>query len=264
MVVTRGATQAVALFCFVASSLFLLSARADPAQCGVKQYDETVQVNFVYDGDTIELTDKRRVRFLGINAPEVAHKKKAGQPFGNEAAQRLQQWLPKNTTVGLVYDEERHDKYGRLLAHVFVDGSESVNARLLTAGLAMTLVVPPNQKFLTCYDDAEQRARDKNAGLWALKSYQPQPVKSLGKGNDGFAIVTGVVRAVGASRDSVWINYDGNLALRILKKDIHYFAAVPLDNLAGKVVRARGWIYPSRRGLRMQIRHPAALEIEPF
>lgn len=216
----------------------------------------------VFDGDTIALQDGRRIRFLGINTPEVEHKNEPGQAFGAEAAAQLRQWLPKGVSVGLVFDQEKRDKYGRMLAHVYLERGDSLNARLLRLGYAMTLVVPPNQKFIACYDEAERQARDAGRGLWTHADYRPKAADAITDDYDGFAFVSGVVRAVGESRDSVWINYRGDLALRILKTDIANFAAFPLDTLAGKTLTARGWIHPSRRGPRMLIRHPAALRIE--
>ncbi|MES0396950.1 MAG: thermonuclease family protein, partial [Syntrophobacteria bacterium] len=44
-----------------------------------------VKVHWVDDGDTIVVAGGERVRYLGINTPEVAHKDEPGEPFGDEA-----------------------------------------------------------------------------------------------------------------------------------------------------------------------------------
>lgn len=67
------------------------------------------------DGDTIELTDGRRVRYIGINTPE------RDQPYYEEATEANRQ-LVGNKEVQLEFDVETFDKYGRTLAYVWVDG----------------------------------------------------------------------------------------------------------------------------------------------
>lgn len=229
--------------------------------CATSAYDETATVQYVFDGDTIELADKRRVRLLGINSPEVARKNKAGEPFGDEATDQLRRWLPKGTEIGLVYDVEKKDRYGRLLAHVFVDAKDSVNAKLLREGGAWTLVVPPNTQQVACYHQAENEAQVASRGLWRNANYQARDVRSINDNSEGFAIVKGRVQSTGESRDAIWVNYRGGFALRVAKSDLAYFSNLPIEQLVGKTVTARGWIYSSRRGPRMRIRHPSALEI---
>lgn len=253
-----------ALLCFTTLLFFLSSgvpAIDAVAGCATSAYDETAKVQFVFDGDTIELADKRRVRLLGINSPEVARKNKAGEPFGDEATDQLRRWLPNGTAIGLVYDVETKDRYGRLLAHVFVDKNDSVNAKLLREGGAWTLVVPPNSAQVACYHDAENEAREANRGLWRNAKYQARDARSINDKTEGFAIVKGRVQSTGESRDAIWVNYPGGFALRIAKSDLAYFSKYSIEELVGKTVIARGWIYSSRRGPRMRIRHPSALEI---
>lgn len=89
---------------------------------------EEVRVIAVRDGDTIELDDGRIVRYVGINTPE------RGQP-GADSATALNRRLVLNKMVRLDYGHDRTDRYGRTLAHVYVDGM-SVNRAIVEAGWA--------------------------------------------------------------------------------------------------------------------------------
>ena len=89
---------------------------------------ETGQVKKVYDGDTVLLSDGRKIRYLGINTPEWQ------EPFYLKAKQ-LNESLVMGKDVRLEFDEERVDKYGRLLAYVYV-GEQMVNAKLIEECLA--------------------------------------------------------------------------------------------------------------------------------
>lgn len=97
---------------------------------------ESFLCHHVYDGDTLTLADERRVRLLGIDAPEIKEK----QPFAEESRDFLRRFCAKKQ-IFLEFDGEREDKYGRLLAYVFVKGYHGavdlcVNGELLKAGLA--------------------------------------------------------------------------------------------------------------------------------
>ncbi|MED3554246.1 thermonuclease family protein [Cytobacillus praedii] len=62
---------------------------------------------------------------------------------------------------------DRVDKYGRLLAYVYMDG-ESVQEKLVEEGLArVAYVYPPNTRYLTEFEKAQQNAKDKNIGIWS-------------------------------------------------------------------------------------------------
>jgi len=81
---------------------------------------ETVQVKRVIDGDTIVLSDDRKVRYIGIDTPEIHHPQKAVQCFGTEAA-RFNKELVEGKEVTLQKDISDTDRYGRLLRYVWVN-----------------------------------------------------------------------------------------------------------------------------------------------
>ena len=96
---------------------------------------EKVRVKRVPDGDGCKLTDGRRVRYLGLDAPEVANYGRPAQPFAREARDFNRLLLSKGPVILFPDRGPDQDKHGRLLRHVFVNG-RWLNAALLLTGLA--------------------------------------------------------------------------------------------------------------------------------
>jgi micrococcal nuclease len=89
---------------------------------------ETVTVARVVDGDTIELTNGRRVRYIGINTPE------RDQPYYPEAT-ALNRQLVEGKNVQMEFDLETFDQYGRSLAYIWSEGV-LVNLEIVRLGYA--------------------------------------------------------------------------------------------------------------------------------
>ena len=91
------------------------------------------------DGDTFFYKDLI-IRVLGIDAPEIIHKEHGifeDQPSGREAAAMTRGILKRANIIE--YLPFQNDKYGRLLAHVFVD-ERLLSILLIRAGLAYETV----------------------------------------------------------------------------------------------------------------------------
>ena len=137
---------------------------------GYTALPEQALVRRVIDGDTVKLGDGRLVRYIGVDAPEL-WRKIGGQwvedpePFG-QAAKDANVTLVEGKTVRLEYDVETHDRYGRLLAYVYVDGT-MINAALLAGGYAQQMTIPPNVKHIEEFRRLVQEARDAKRGLWS-------------------------------------------------------------------------------------------------
>ncbi len=253
--------MAGALFAFGLWLAALLPLAAQAA-CPADHIDRQARVSYVFDGDTVALADRTRVRFIGINTPEIAHDGRPAEAYGPEAKTALRRLLDRHgNRVNLRYDAEAHDRYGRRLAHLYLSDGTSIETWLLERGLATTLAIPPNVWNIGCYRRAEETARSARRGIWSLPKYQPLDSRRAGGHDTGFHLVQGKVVRVGHSRKSVWLNLDGHVALRIDRRELHYFRALDLDHLQGKVVLARGWLHRYRDELRMRVRHPAALEV---
>ena len=131
----------------------------------------------VIDGDTIELSDGRPVRYIGIDAPEVRRRNGSQWVFDPEpfaqAATDANRRLVEGKTVRLEYDMQTHDRFGRLLAYVYVPGESGaevmVNAELLRVGCAQVLTLPPDVKYAGRFREIASEARAAGRGLWGRR-----------------------------------------------------------------------------------------------
>jgi micrococcal nuclease len=122
-------------------------------------------VKWVNDGDTIVLTNGWRVRYIGIDAPEIAHENQKAEPYGDKA-KSFNKKLILSQKIGLEFDEERHDRYGRLLAYVFPADGFLLNSRMLENGLAFYLYRRPNVKYDKQLLKAQLEAMKAQKGMW--------------------------------------------------------------------------------------------------
>ncbi len=125
--------------------------------------------------------DGRLVRYIGIATPEVRRRARPGdrdwragvgerwivdpEPF-SQAATEANRRLVEGKSVRLEYDVQMHDRYGRVLAYVYV-GERMVNAELLAAGYAQLLTIPPNVRYVERFRNLASEARQARRGLWA-------------------------------------------------------------------------------------------------
>jgi len=137
----------------------------------------------VVDGDTVVLNDssKTYLRYIGINSPEILTHESPGEPF-SAAATQFNENLLKGKKITLEFDKERYDQYGRMLAYIFAD-EVFVNEELVRNGLATSLTIKPNTKYLDRISVAEEEAKKHRRGIWSDKSNFISP-----KGNREFSI----------------------------------------------------------------------------
>jgi len=122
-------------------------------------------VKWVNDGDTIVLTNGKRVRYIGINSPEIDHDKQRAQPYGY-AAKTFNRQMVLNRNIRLEFDRERHDRYGRVLAYIFLPDGIFLNEYMLQEGYAFFLFHKPNLKYNQRLLNAQQEAMKAGKGLW--------------------------------------------------------------------------------------------------
>ncbi len=106
-----------------------------------------------------------KVRYIGIDTPETHHPMRGVEPYGMEAAEANRK-LVEDKTVILTFDVEQRDRYGRLLAYVFLEDSTFVNAWLVENGYAQVMTVPPNVKHQDLFLKLQREAREAKRGLW--------------------------------------------------------------------------------------------------
>jgi len=133
-------------------------ARAEPIEGTVVR---------VVDGDTIHvrLADRvEKIRYIGVNTPEIHHPTRGEEPGGREAAE-VNRRIVAGRRVRLELDVRTRDRYGRLLAYVWV-GDLMVNAELVRLGYAQVMTVPPNVKHQERFVKLQREAREASRGLW--------------------------------------------------------------------------------------------------
>jgi micrococcal nuclease len=126
----------------------------------------------VVDGDTVKvLLEPGRletVRYIGVDTPESVKPDTPVQCFAKQASE-YNRHLVEGHDVRLRVGRERRDRYGRLLAYVYVTGERPVfvNAALVRGGYARTLEIAPNTDRADFLARLESRARAAGRGLWA-------------------------------------------------------------------------------------------------
>lgn len=131
------------------------------------------QIVRVVDGDTVEVSidgKQEKVRLLLVDTPETVHPNKPVEPFGPEASQFAKDTLT-DKEVQLEMDVSERDKYGRLLAYLWVD-DQMFNEMLLEKGLArVAYVYPPNVKHVDRFREIQKQAQEKGIGIWSIENY---------------------------------------------------------------------------------------------
>lgn len=114
----------------------------------------------VVDGDTFILPSGKKVRLLGIDAPE------RGERCFNEATRELR-GLIENKAVRLEKGAEPLDQYCRYLRYVFID-NQNVSRHLLEKGLARTYFGRADtERFISEFEEQEGQAKQEGRGcLW--------------------------------------------------------------------------------------------------
>ncbi len=108
------------------SRVFLLAALLAllPAPVASQGDSTTVQVVRVIDGDTIQVCcvfgDRVTVRYVVVDTPEIHHPMKGIERAGKEASEANRK-LVDGKTVRLEFDVQEQDRYGRLLAYVYLE-----------------------------------------------------------------------------------------------------------------------------------------------
>jgi micrococcal nuclease len=128
---------------------------------------QSAKVVDVLDGDTIRVAiDGRtyRLRYIGINAPEMGSDDRPAEPYAAQATARNSE-LVAGRRVWLEKDVSESDRYGRLLRYVWL-GDTLVNAEIVRQGYARAGTYPPDVKYQSRLIRAEREARAAGRGLW--------------------------------------------------------------------------------------------------
>ena len=133
-----------------------------------------VSLDKCIDGDTAKFVidgEVKTVRFLSIDAPEIAHDDMDAEFYGEEARRYVCNRLKKAYSIKLQYDpkSEKVDKYNRVLAWVFVDDT-LLQEDLVRNGYAEVKYVYDDYLYSSNLKNLEALAKDHNLGMWGTVS----------------------------------------------------------------------------------------------
>lgn len=137
----------------------------------VTEAKDKVTLSKCVDGDTARfiLKDEEiKVRFLGINAPEIASSTKEAEPYGNKSKDYVCNRLKKAEKIELEYEPntDKKDKYDRYLAYVFVD-DKLLEVDILKKGYAEVKYADKDFKYYNELIKAEEKAKKNKAGIYS-------------------------------------------------------------------------------------------------
>lgn len=269
--------HAAALAIALAMPSGLIAASRDPQPkietlCEL-QPGPTRSVVRVIDAETVQLNDGSEVRLIGALAPRSPDMRPDAEPWlPEEEAVTALRALVLGRTVELAYAGRKRDRYGRLLAHLFLDrgGTRTwVQGELLRNGHARVYGLPGSYACMRELLAHEQVARDAQAGLWASAAYasrNARHARSLLRARNTYQIVVGEVARVKVTRNRTYLDFGKDwrrdfsvgVSAKTLRANPEWAKA--LTALEGRRVEVRGWIDYSY-GPFINIEDPAQISV---
>lgn len=163
----------------------------------------------VVDGDTVKVAfaegKEETVRLLLVDTPETVHPDKDVEPFGPEASAFAKRTLA-GQKVGIELDVSERDRYGRLLAYIWI-GDRLFNEMLLEEGLArVAYVYPPNIKYVDQFRDVQKQAQLAGKGMWSIEDYALE--EAAGASSSSASTSTSTSASASASADSAGVQVE--------------------------------------------------------
>jgi len=263
----KKALRKGAFFAFVA--FVLLSSHfvnAESCTSSSLSSPESATVKWVYDGDSLLLTDKRKIRIVGIDTPETKHHRQKAQAYGAKAREALRELLKSfNYQVVLRYGKERKDKYKRTLAHVYLPDGTNISNWLLEEGYAKTLAFPPNIALADCYKKSEEVAQAQSLRIWRYKGNQIKQASSLPRRINGYVRLAGTVSKIRRFRKSLIMELESNtkshIQVKIKKRNLPYFNEIDPDKLWNKTIIVTGLLKNKKGKRTLYVSHPSQIKV---
>ena len=217
------------------------------------------------DGDTFVLETGAEVRLTGIQAPKLPLGRKGFRPWPlAREAKSVMETLSLRRRVRLEYSERRHDRWGRLLAHVHA-GDVWLQREMLLRGLARVYTFPDNRNHAAALYAAEGTARSARRGIWALDWYRPLTAAEAHNRIGTFQLVEGTPKNIAIVRGRAYLNYGTDwktdFTVSIAPQYMKLFRASGVDvrSMQNQRIRVRGWVV-RRNGAMITVTHPEQIE----
>jgi endonuclease YncB( thermonuclease family) len=241
------------------------AARAQTATsaCRFEQRGIVAKATDIADGRSIRLSDGRDVKLAGIDVP-------LGGGAAAHGAKNALERLVSGKDILLTAASTSTDRYGRLTAFAFVNGSETpVQYDLLLLGQARVSAQALGDDCTRALLNAERKAREGRLGLWADPGYAVHSAAdgpAIRSQQGRFSVAEGRIVSVRDSGGTIYLNFGKRwseaLTVTILKQNERSFAAAGIGprTLEGRVVRIRGYV-DVRSGPVIEASRPEQLEI---
>lgn len=261
---------------FACFSGLYFSAGDAGANCTGEDGGQSV-VTSITGGETLILEDGRAIRLIGVLGPRRARQGPASE--ARLAMERALSDLALGKKVSLQFGDRKRDRYGRVLAHVFLvnspDSSIWLQGKLVEDGLARVISFRDNRLCIKELLDLEDRARRDRRGFWESGFFAVRPAIAedlLLRLAQSYEIVEGRIAKVAAIKGRTYLNFGHDW-----KRDFTAFIPsktgplfepseddqrhhIELAELAGKQVRVRGWL-KNYNGPSITISHPEQIEL---
>ncbi|MEO8420298.1 MAG: thermonuclease family protein [Hyphomicrobium sp.] len=239
-------------------------------QCTL-QAGPTRAVIRVLDAETVLLDDNQEVRLIGTLAPRSPDLNPGAQPWkAEEDATAALRALVLGRSVSLATSGRTRDRYGRTLAHLFVeqDGDRKwVQGELLASGQARVYGLPGSYACMRELLAHERVARQVSRGLWANAAYavrSARRARELLRRRNSYEIIAGTAAKVAVTKARTYINFGtdwrsdftAGIEARVLRANPEW--AQTLAGLEGKRIEVRGWIQ-YRNGPYIDIEDPSQI-----
>jgi len=223
--------------------------------CPQLHWNKTEQVKLINDGDTITLENGQRVRFIGMNTPEMNYSdKRKSEPYAVKAKALVQRYIKVGDKVHLVFDKTKYDKYGRILAYVYSKTGHFLNLLQLQSGLAKQWVVGKNDRLWQCFQAAEKKARLGRKELWS--DFSPLKARQLNRSNKGYQYVQGKISNVIKSKSGLIFFLDRKLKVLVSAARLKKFTENNISFHRNSRLILRGKITFSGKNPKMILYHP--------
>lgn len=180
-----------------------------------------VVVTRVVDGDTLNATingAEEKIRLIGVDTPETVHPTEGTETYGKEASDYTKARL-EGKTVYLEKDVQERDKYGRILAYVWMEqpgevndneiSTKMFNSRLLVNGLAQLMTIPPNVKYVDQFTKLQADARKSGFGVWSISPDPTPETESTTTATQDTSPVVTPAQETSASDTTVYVTNTG-------------------------------------------------------
>ncbi|HBO83530.1 MAG: hypothetical protein A2073_00860 [Deltaproteobacteria bacterium GWC2_42_11] len=268
----QGILRLIAIISTLVAGLYYYSTVNDnkPLKYHVSSPQEyrDADVVRVIDGDTIVITGGERIRYIGIDAPEV------NEVFYQEAKDKNRELVEGKNIRFVVCKYEQRDNYGRLLAWVYT-GDIFVNELLVKEGYAKIFIIPPcGTEKQEEFKNYEKEAKDKGLGLWVMdgklteQNEKPIHAETAAQYIGKTKTVSGKVINVFDSGKAIFLNfgadYKKDFTAVIFNKDIGRFKGKGIDPVnfyKGKEVFVIGKII-EYNGPEIVVKNPSQIKIK--